>query len=73
MTSYQQTLPHSSPLRLAPIDRRSLSRGLTVTLAALIAVIVLAVSIELTMGYRRPLKPVRQRRSQRLAWACKSG
>ena len=51
MTSYQQTIPHSSPLRLAPVDRQSLARGLTVMLAALIAAIVLAVSIELTMGY----------------------
>jgi len=57
MTSYQQTLPHSSPLRLAPLDRRSLSRGLTVTLAALIALIVLAVSIELTMGYASSTEP----------------
>jgi len=57
MTSYQQTLPHSSPIRLVQIDRRSLSRGLSMTLAALIALIVLAVSIELTMGYTSSTQP----------------
>jgi hypothetical protein len=33
------------------------SRGLSVTLAALIAAIVLAVSIELTMGYTSTTQP----------------
>ena len=51
MTSYQQTLPHASPVRVPHIDLRSASRAASIALAVLIALIVLAVAVEMTMGY----------------------
>jgi hypothetical protein len=60
MTSYQTTLPHSSPVRLGHIDRRAVSRATTTAVAVLIALLFLAVTIELTMGYGldQPNQPV---------------